>query len=320
MKKLDLNAISDEVLDECFANEEVNPLDAIEYSEVIEDEPAPKKKYSNNISVQRPAGVTNESIIADIRAGIDVKKNTDLLLRYNYGMIVDVASKCTCHIPFEDKIAYGVEGFMRALKTFDLSKNVKFITYASSSVYMTVYNESSDANYMIHFPRYISVHNIKVRRFNEAYQKEHGKRPTPELISESTGIELQHVKNCLLFQHAYTTLDAQLGSDSDGTLGDILSSSTRDHNLNVDSICAPLRYAINELVNELSTKEREIIMRVHGLGDYKDETLREIADNGFVDDNGKSVKSRSSVHRKYSEAIQKLKKIVLAKGYEYEDF
>lgn len=320
MKKLDLNAISEEVLDECFANEEVNPLEAIEPSEIIEDDIPHKVRSKSNISLKRPVGVTNESIIEEIRAGINVKKNTDLLLRYNYGMIVDVASKCTCYIPFEDKIAYGVEGFMRALKTFDLSKNVKFITYATTSVYMTMYNESSDANYMVYLPRYMSVHNIQVRRFNDAYQREHGKRPTPELISESTGIELQHVKNCLLYQNAYTTLDAQLGSDSDGTLGDILSSSARDYNLNVDSICNPLRYAITEIIEELSTKEREIIMRVHGLGDYKAETLREISDNGYVDDKGNIVKSRSSVHRKYSEAIQKLKKIVLEKGYEYEDF
>jgi RNA polymerase sigma factor (sigma-70 family) len=319
VKKLDLNAISEEVLDECFASEEVNPLDAIEPAEIIEDESyTPPKKY--NVSIKRPAGVTNEDLIREIQAGINVKKNTELLVRYNYGLIIDVASKCTCYIPFEDKISYGVEGFMRALKTFDLSKNVKFNTYVSSSIYMTVYNESSDANYMVHFPRYMSVHKIKVKRFCHEYESKHGKRPTPEVISEGTGIEIQHVKSCLVFKSEYSALDAPLDGVTDGTLGDIIHSPARDYNLDADSICSPLRYAINELVNELSTKEREIVQRVHGLGEFEAETLREIADNGFVDDNGKCVKSRSSVHRKYTEAMQKLKKLVLAKGYEYEDF
>ncbi|AIT14057.1 TPA: sigma-70 family RNA polymerase sigma factor [Escherichia coli] len=321
MKKLDLNTIAEEVLDECFSNEEVNTLEALDFVEdKDENEGKVQSSFKYNITLKRPPNVSNEDLIRDIQAGINVKKNTELLVRYNYGLIIDVASKCTCYIPFEDKISYGVEGFMRALKTFDLNKNVKFITYASSSIYMTVYNESSDANYMVHFPRYMSVHKIKVKRFCQEYMRKHGVRPTPEIISEGTGIEIQHVNNCLLFQSEYTSLDAPLDGVTDGTLGDIIHSPASDFNLNVDSIRAPLRYAINELTNELSTKEREIIQRVHGLGEYEPETLREIADNGFVDDNGKYVKSRSSIHRKYSEAMQKLKKLVLAKGYEYEDF
>ncbi|EMR6006033.1 hypothetical protein WJW27_002739 [Escherichia coli] len=321
MKKLDLNTIADEVLDECFGNEEVNTLDALE--PVQEKDNIDEKNNGNfkfNISLKRPANVTNEDIIRDIQAGINVKKNTELLVRYNYGLIIDVASKCTCYIPFEDKISYGIEGFMRALKTFDLSKNVKFATYASSSIYMTVYNESSDANHLVHFPRYMSVNKIQVKRFCHNYERQHGCRPTPEIISEETGIEIQHVKNCLLFQSEYTSLDAPLDGVSDGTMSDILHSSEGDYNLNVDSIRAPLRYTINELTNELSAKECEIIQRVHGLGEFNPETLREIADSGFIDDNGKCVKSRSSVHRKYSDALKKLKKLVLAKGYEYEDF
>ncbi|UTS53516.1 sigma-70 family RNA polymerase sigma factor [Escherichia phage UE-S1] len=317
MKKLDLNAIADEVLDECFSNEEVNTLDALDS---VQDEDKVQSNFKFNISLKRPHNVTNEDLIRDIQAGINVKKNTELLVRYNYGLIVDVASKCTCYIPFEDKISYGIEGFMRALKTFDLSKNVKFVTYASSSIYMTVYNESSDANHLVHFPRYMSVNKIQVKRFCHEYERKHGCRPTPELISEGTGIEIQHVKNCLLFQSEYTALDAPLDGVSDGTLSDILHTSDCDYNLNVDSIRAPLRYVINDLTHELSTKEREIIQRVHGLGEFNPESLREIADSGFVDDNGKCVKSRSSVHRKYSEAIKKLKKLVLEKGYEYEDF
>lgn len=318
MKKLDLNSISEEVLDECFGNDEVETRSAIEMAPSTGEKQNIKVSY--NISLKRPKGLTNEMIMDEIKNGINVTKNTELLVRYNYGMIVDVASKCTCYIPFEDKISYGVEGFMRAIKSYDPSKNIKFITYATTSVYMTVYNESSDANYLVHFPRYMSVHNINVKRFSDNYQKEHGRRPSAEEISESTGIEIQHVKNCLLFKQDYAALDSKLSHDSESTLSEIITGTSPDYMLNDESIVTPLKYVIGDLVNELNPKECEIISRIHGLGDYEQESLRDVADNGFYDDKGLQVKSRSSVHRKYTEAMTKLKRIVKQRGYEFEDF
>ncbi len=322
MKKLDLNAISEEVLDECFASEEVNVLEALDSVEEEEEHDGHKfEKPKTGISLTRPKGITNEMLIQAVRDGIDVEKNIDLLVRYNYPMVVSVARKCTCFIPFEDKISYGVEGLMRAIHTFDTTKNVKFITYATTTVYMTIYNESADANYLVHFPRYMSVNNIYVKRCVEEYQRKHGKYPTPEIVSKETGIEIQHVKNCLTYNNTYVALNMKMSNDSESTLSDIVTSVEADYNLGVETVSTPLVQSIAEMMSNLSAKDRELIERVHGIGSYSEpETLREIIESGFEDEKGKVMTARSSLHRKYSEAMERLRKMVKTKGYEFEDF
>ncbi|WOL22956.1 hypothetical protein [Escherichia phage vB_EcoM_JNE01] len=320
MKKLDLNAIADEVLDECFASEEVNVLEAID---AVEEEHDDHKfeKPNTGISLTRPKGVTNEMLIQEVRDGINVEKNIDLLVRYNYPMIVSTARKCTCFIPFEDKISYGVEGLMRAIHTFDPTKNVKFITYATTTVYMTIYNESADANYLVHFPRYMSVNNIYVKRCVEAYQKKYGRFPTPEMVAEETGIEIQHVKNCLTYTNTYMALDMKLSTDSESTLSDIVTTVDPDYNLGAETISIPLVQSIADMMHNLSEKDRELIERVHGIGSAQEpETLREIIESGFEDEKGKVITARSSLHRKYSDAMERLRKMVKSRGYEFEDF
>ncbi|AXC39056.1 UNVERIFIED_ORG: hypothetical protein [Escherichia phage CMSTMSU] len=74
-------------------------------------------------------------------------------------------------------------------------------------------------------------------------------------------------------------------------------------------------------MSNLSAKDRELIERVHGIGSYSEpETLREIIESGFEDEKGKVMTARSSLHRKYSEAMERLRKMVKMQGYEFEDF
>lgn len=318
MKKLDLNVIQDEVLDDCFKNEndvvseELTELDIYDFDNA--------KNSSKRISLPRPDNVTNEDLIRAIRSGIDVKKNTELLVRYNYGLVVDISNRNKSLIPFEDKISFGVEGLMKAIKSFDPDKGVLFTSYASAAIHMTVYNHSDDSMGVMQLPRYMSVHKIKVKGFVNYYQNLHGKYPSAEEVARVTGIDIQHVKNCMQFSSAYTPIDKQVHDDSDMTLQDIIGGTDRDHNLGASSLIGSPKHIIHEIVQELDSTDREIISRMHGLGDYKEESLREIADNGFYDEQGKHIKSRSSVHRKYTEAMNRLRKLVESKGIEAEDF
>lgn len=318
MKKLDLNAIQDEVLNECFHNENEVPDGELTQLDIYDFEDA--KKNSKRISLPRPDNVTNESLIRDIRLGLNVKKNTELLVRYNYGLVVDISNRNTSIIPFEDKIAYGVEGLMKAIKSFDPDKGVMFSSYATAAIHMTVYNHGDDSMGVMQLPRYLSVHKIKIKTFINQYQNSYGKYPSAEVVSKETGIDIQHVKRCIEFSSSYTPIDKQVHDDSDMTLQDIIGGTDRDHNLGASSLIGSPKHIINEIVQELNSTDRELISRMHGLGDYEEESLREIADNGFYDAQGKRINSRSSVHRKYTEAMDRLRVLVQSKGIEAEDF
>ena len=155
-ENLNLDKINDEVLDECFYNDNdtfqyISTLDA----EVLNDDDIkPKKlKYKDVL----PAGETNESIMLKIRNGIDVKKNTEIMVRCNSGLVYQQSKSCTCNIPFEDKLQYGYEGLLRAIKNYKPELNVSFSTYASSTIHTTLYNFGNNDVRLVTLPRYQSV-------------------------------------------------------------------------------------------------------------------------------------------------------------------
>lgn len=297
MKEVDLNELSAEIMETLFDESD------IEQSKNI-------KSTKDNISLKHPTGVTNEMLLNEIHNGINVKQNRELLIRYNYPLAVSIAKRCKCYIPEEDKISYAVEGLLNSIHNFDVTKGVLFSTYASASIYMTVMNMSNEHNNLVYIPRHVSVHNVNIRKFANEYEKKHGKKCKPELISKELGINVDTVELCLSF-HETTSLDTPTSDDSTALIDTIASDCNVEQN-DVDSI-------VLELMNELEPKEKEILSRIYGLNGYAPETYDSLISTGFYDKNGKRITVRGTLHYKFSTALEKLKRLVRLKGLTAKD-
>lgn len=300
MKEVDLNDLSSEVLETFFDSNDINNIEEIEVQ--------PKK---DKISLKRPQGTSNEMLLQEIKNGINVDKNKELLIRYNYPLAVSIAKRCKCFIPEEDKISYAVEGLLNSIHNFDPTKGVLFSTYASSAIHMMVMNKSNEHNSMIYVPRYVSVYNVNIRKFCNEYEKKHQSKASPELISKELGIDIDQVRLCLAFQVETTSLNSSSDDDSTSLIDTIPSHYSTETSDVFDIVV--------DMINELEDKEIEIISRIHGINGYTVETFESISSTGFFDKNGKQVTARSTLHYKYEAAMAKLKKAVRRKGLTIKD-
>ena len=74
-----------------------------------------------------------ESILSEIQNGNE--ENKELLVIHNLRLVVYIAKKFECpSATTEDLVSIGTIGLMKAVNTFDYSKNIKLATYASRCI------------------------------------------------------------------------------------------------------------------------------------------------------------------------------------------
>jgi RNA polymerase primary sigma factor len=105
-----------------------------------------------------------------------------------------------------------------------------------------------------------------------------GREPLAEEIATEMGLDIEKVYNIEKIDQDVVSLESPVGDDSDdgkSTLGDFLSD---------DKILSPdqessrriLRDQVNEILDDLSPKERKILEMRHGLMDGITHTLEEV--------------------------------------------
>lgn len=74
-----------------------------------------------------------ETVMNELKSGDETHK--DLLITHNLRLVVYIAKKFdSCATSTEDLISIGTIGLMKAVKTFNPNKNIKFATYASRCI------------------------------------------------------------------------------------------------------------------------------------------------------------------------------------------
>lgn len=313
MKKLNLESIHDEVLDECFHNENKTVGNLLvneeEETEIVTTTPTSE---AYDTKERLPSGLTNESLIDLINSGTDVRRNMDILVRCNSGLVYSVARKCTCNIPFQDKVQYGFEGLIRAINQFDTSKGVNFSTYASTSIRQFMYNYGNEEARMVALPKYQSVNNVTIQNFIERFISTNGRVPSNEQISEGTGIAIPSVNRVMQYSSNAISLDTPVNTDDSLMLQDVIKGEGSDFHL--DPALVTDESIMNELLEvifeDLSTDDRALIEAVHGLNKDDEKSFWTLAAEGFVytDSKGRKHTSRSSLHRNYNDVVARIRR------------
>lgn len=322
VKQLNLESIPEEVIDECFVNENEMFENIIQVDdEVLEDVEESTFDVLDS-KLKLPENLTNEILIDRIKAGIDVKKNTTMIVKYNSGLVYGQARLCTCNIPFQDKVQYGFEGLLRAIDKYDSTHKIQFSTYATVSIRQTMYNYGNDDVRLVALPRYLSVANIQMQSFMSKYRSKYGRTPSPEEISEGTNIELPRVKR--LIQYANTSpmsIDTPIsnGDSTDMSLGDIIKGESKEFTLNEKAVQSRPEDVIALVMSELPPEEQLLLNHIHGLNGHTEKTLDKLVDLGLVDTKGKVMKARSTIHRKYTAVLEKIRIMLKERGVSADD-
>ena len=118
--------------------------------------------------------------------------------------------------PLDDLIQVASLGLLKAIDRFDLSRGVKFSTYATATVVGELKRHFRDKGWALRVPRRLQEAGMKVgRTVTEMYQ-DLGRAPTIREIAERTGLSEEDVLEAMETAHAYTTASLDAPADEEG--------------------------------------------------------------------------------------------------------
>lgn len=202
----------------------------------------------------------------------------------NLRFVINVAKRYAGYgIPLQDLISAGNIGLIEAAKRFDPSKGVRFISYAIWWIKQSILNAISVEGDIIKKPSKIQSISQKINNAYYYLKDSLNREPSVEEIQnflkrENVEIDKETIESNLFFKQHFVSLDTPiLDSDESIFLSDIISQ-TGTEDIEKDLKDEDLLKSVNELLDSLSEREKQIIIHRFGLYGEEPKTLKEVGE------------------------------------------
>ena len=197
----------------------------------------------------------------------------DMFILHNLRLVIAIAKKYVNKgIPINDLIQEGNIGLIRAAEKFDLSKDIKFSTYATWWIKQKIRRAITNQVRMIKIPDHLFHRSIKL---NDELYLSQGK--SAKELQENTNLSKRQFNDLLLVSGPTLSLNAQSSLyDSTDELSDSISDDSSS--LNTENLIEQqdLKEKIFDLIESLSEREQTVVTLRYGLTDGKVRTQKEV--------------------------------------------
>ena len=196
-------------------------------------------------------------------------------------------------LAYMDLIHEGSLGLMEAAKRFDPERNVKFISYAVWWVRQAILHALSDQARVFRLPPKLSGQVSRLETARARLASELERAPTTEELAARAELSAEEVEALLLTAGGNVSLSAAVGEDGSLELGDTLEQDTIP-SVEIEMIRSSFEERIKAMVDELETRERDVIRMRFGLDGEEPRTLQEIGEKlGLSRERVRQIESRA---------------------------
>ena len=132
--------------------------------------------------------MSNEELVFKIQSGQDREWCLTELYRQNTGVLLTVVKRFQKYENLEDLMQEGYIGLMKAADRWEPERGATFSGYAAMMIKGAVLGYLRNNGSIIRFPVYYRGRILQYKRVVAAFQREHGRRPSPDELGAALGL------------------------------------------------------------------------------------------------------------------------------------